>query len=469
MKEAGSSKATFDPAARRVIEAPGIPRPPGWSSAVSAGQWVFVSGMMATDYRSGLTPDARIDERNPFVTDALELQSKRSLSDITAILAAAGCDIRRDIIRAWQWFPSNYPADAEFSAGRSLWPRFKSPLEGYTRLLKTMVGDSRRSSTGLGVRRLSIPGALMAVDLLAVKQQNGIEKVGIKGPPGTPYADLPFSPATRFGDWVFLAGFGATDYAGDFMSERHMGEPSNIAPEARVNPYFLGGSEIEKQTEYTLRMLSKVAEAAGTSLDRCVKADVAIGHPGDFLGMDLVWRKWFPNNPPARSVVTGAQLVMKGLRVEIAMQLLASDSDLRREAISAGSVAPSFGNDPHAMRAGDLLFLSTQLPIDQTGTVPPLLACNLAAPYFNNCPYAQTDYLLQKVAAICEAGGSSLGNVCKVQMFLDDMNILPSVLQAWREAFPVDPPALTVLEMGGGQPLLVPGAHVQMDVIAYVP
>lgn len=454
---------------RRTIAAPGVPTPPGWSAAVAAGNWVFISGMMASDYSTGVNPAARCDLGSPFTTDPLELQARLNLDEIAAILVAAGCDIRSDIIRAWQWFPTDYPSDADFRRGRLLWPRWQTPIEGYLRQLKSLVGDTRRSSTAIGVRRLPIPGALMAVDVLAVRPQEGIEKIAIKGPPGTPHADLPFSPATRLGDWIFLAGFGATDFSGDFMSERNMGEASNIAPSARVNPYFAGGSEIEKQTDFTLEVLSKIAEAAGSSLERCVKADVFIGHPGEFLGMDLVWRKWFPQHRPARTVITGSQLIMKGLRVEIALQLLANDSKEGFEPITLDHVPRPHGNDPHAVKCGDLLFLSGRLPTDASGTVPPQLTNDPAVPYFNESAYLQAQHVFGQVSEICEAGGSSLRDVCKVQLFIDDMNLLPSMLRAWREAFPVEPPALVVLEVGGGDPLLVPGAHLLADVIAYVP
>jgi len=249
----------------------------------------------------------------------------------------------------------------------------------------------------------------------------------------------------------------------------HMGEPGMVAPQARVNPYIWLGSEIEAQTEYTLSMMSRIAEAAGTSLDRCVKADVTIAHPRDFLGMDRVWRKWFANDPPARNVVTGAQLVVKGLRVEIALQCLASDSSLSKRSITVADVPKVAGHAPHAVRAGEFLFLSSQLAIDDSGGVPEHLRSSASMPYFRQYARAQTEVILERVAAICDAAGTSIANTCKVQAFLEDLSSLPQMLDAWRNAFPGAPPALTCLGMGGPQPLLAPGSQVQLDCIVHAP
>ena len=104
----------------------------------------------------------------------------------------------------------------------------------------------------------------------------------------------------------------------------HLGEPSATRKEARINPYLWYGSEIEKQTEYVLWKLTKTAEAAGTTLrSAAVKADVYIGDPSDYAGMEKVWKRWFPNNPPARCVIPYMGLGGKGSRVEIALTLLA--------------------------------------------------------------------------------------------------------------------------------------------------
>jgi len=92
-----------------------------------------------------------------------------------------------------------------------------------------------------------------------------------------------------------------------------------------------------------------------------------------------------------------------------------------------------------------------------------------AVPYFRLNARRQAELLLERIARICDAGGSSLANVCKVHAFLDDLERLPEVLAAWGNAFAADPPALTALGMGGGAPLLAPGAHVQLDCISYVP
>lgn len=450
-----------------MLDVPGVPAPPGWSQGVAAGGWVFVSGTMATDFANGLAADARVDPRRSHLQDPLELQSRHLLETIGATLRAGGCDIRRDILRVWQWAPSEYPSAQEYEQGRERWPRFRSATP-YACALKEMVGDPRRSSTGIGVRQLAIPGALMCADLIAAQPRTGVEKQAFRAPDGVPQPEIGYSPAIRWGDWVFLAGFGATDFRGDWRASVHMGEPGMVAPEARVNPYIWLGSEIEAQTDYTLRMMSRMAEAAGTSLDRCVKADVTIAHPNDFLAMDRVWRTWFPNDPPARNVVTGAQLVVKGLRVEIALQFLAGDSGLSKRTISLEE-APSVGHAPHAVKAGDFLFLSSQLPTGHDGGVPDELRSNPAQPYFRQNARSQTEAIFGRVAAICAAAGTSIANTCKVQAFLDDLSALPEVLDAWRSAFPVAPPALTCVAMGGPQPLLAPGSHVQMDFIIHAP
>lgn len=452
---------------RTTVRPDGVPGDPLWSPGVKAGGWVFTSGMMATDSEQKLAAEARVDPRNRFTADALELQSRCLLAALSETLAAAGCDISTDVVRIWQWAPAPYPSDADYARGPIVWPSFR-PMHPYARVLPEFFRESLRAGTGIGVRQLPVPGALVEVSVIAVEPVPGVEKEGFHGDLGVAERRA-YTPATRYGDWVFLAGFGATDFKGDWMSSVHMGEPSMVAPEARVNPYIWLGSEIEAQTEYTLGRLAQLAEQAGTSLDRCVKADVNLLHPSDFVGMDRVWRRWFPDSPPARTVTTGGRIVVKGIRVEIALILLAGDSELERRTIETAAAPEPIGHQAQAVLAGEFLFLSTQLPVELGGGVPDRLLRNPHRDYYRDPARMQTEALLGNVAAICKAAGSSLGNVCKVQSFFADLGSLPAALEAWRDAFPVAPPAFSALGMGGPDPLLVPGAELQLDVVAYVP
>ena len=214
----------------------------------------------------------------------------------------------------------------EFKAGNT-WPRIS--ITPYLDTRNEFITEPRPASTGMGIRELLVEGydRRGRSDLHRRRRQ----KSGFPTPEGVPSPLAGYSPAIRRGDWIFMAGEIPVDWVGDFMSPVHLGEPSALAKEARVNPYLWYGSEIEKQTEYVLWKLTKTAEAAGTTLDRAVKADVYIGDPSDYAGMEKVWKRWFPNNPPARCVIPYMGLGGKGSRVEIALTLLAKNSPLKIE------------------------------------------------------------------------------------------------------------------------------------------
>jgi enamine deaminase RidA (YjgF/YER057c/UK114 family) len=89
-----------DPKAPAAIFPDGVPSPKmPYSPAVQAGGWVFVSGQLATDFKTGPAPEVR--PGSPFLGDTLELESRYVLRNLAATVAAAGCDIGRDAVRIW--------------------------------------------------------------------------------------------------------------------------------------------------------------------------------------------------------------------------------------------------------------------------------------------------------------------------------------------------------------------------------
>ena len=98
---------------------PDIPKPlMPYSPAVKAGGWVFVSGQLASDFETGIAPEARAG--NPNLQDAQALQSRYVMQTLQRTLAAAGCDIAKDVVRIWQWFPWDKPHQRAVRAGRLL-------------------------------------------------------------------------------------------------------------------------------------------------------------------------------------------------------------------------------------------------------------------------------------------------------------------------------------------------------------
>lgn len=435
-----------------------------YSPAIKAGGWVFLAGQLASDFETGVAPEAGGDGRNRYLDDQLELQSRFVLENLQRTLAAAGCDISSDIVRIYQWFTSPHPTIEEFSRGTT-WPQIS--ITPYLRTRDEFVKPPRPASTGMGIRGegLLVKDTILEVDMIAIP---GGGSEGFETPEGVPSPLAGYSPAIRRGDWIFLAGEIPVDWMGDFGQPNDMGEPSGIAPEARVNPYFWYGSEIEAQTDYVLQKLEKIAASAGaSSLRNAVKATVYLSSPADFAGMERVWKQWFPENPPARVVIPYMGLGGKGSRVEVALKLLADDASITKQTIETSDAPEPPWHEPQAVKAGNFVFYSTQLPFDEQGNLAAEVQRHPSFPFYGQPPKLEMAYMLANVAAIAEAAGSSLENICRRQCFHDDFTHFAQSIEEWASHFPGDKPASTTLEIGG--PLQVPGAHCLLDLIGYAP
>lgn len=440
---------------------PDIPQPlMPYSPAVKAADWVFVSGQLASDFKTGIAAEARA--ANPNLVDEQGLQSRFVMDTLRRTLAAAGADIASDVVRIWQWFPWDTPTMEQFEQG-DCWPGLT--ITPYLDARNDYIFEPRPASTAVSIRALPVRNARIEVDMIAIA--DGGTSQGFAAPDGVPMPLAGYSPALRRGDWVFLAGEVPTDWIGDYGEARNMGLPSALAREARVNPHVWYGSPIEAQTDYTLAKLAKIAEAAGSSLARAVKADVYIGSPADYAGMDRVWKRWFPDNPPARCVIPYMGLGTRGSRIEIAFTLLANDSALTIERVETSAAPEPWSHEPQAVKAGNFLFLSQQMACDSTGRLAPGMNRHPEFPWYGLPGKNQMRYMLENVAAICEAGGTRLENVVRRACFHDEGTWFADSIEEWAAHFPGVKPASTTMKIGG--PLVVPGANALLDLTAYVP
>lgn len=80
--------------------------------------------------------------------------------------------------------------------------------------------------------------------------------------------------------------------------------------------------DVAQQTARVFENLKAIVEAAGSSLEKTVKATVFLKDMNDFAVMNEVYARYFPQNPPARSTVEAARLP-RDVRVEIDLIVLA--------------------------------------------------------------------------------------------------------------------------------------------------
>lgn len=144
---------------------------------------MFASAQMATDLVGGLHPDARLNERNPHLKDAVELQSWALMRNLSDVMKAAGADISADSVRIQQWRVADHPTLAELEAGNTWTGLSVSP---YYRARNAYISEPRPASTGMGIRRLLLKGGLIGVDMIAIHPDAGPGKRGVGVPEGVP-------------------------------------------------------------------------------------------------------------------------------------------------------------------------------------------------------------------------------------------------------------------------------------------
>ena len=122
-----------------------------------------------------------------------------------------------------------------------------------------------------------------------------------------------------------------------------------------------------------------------------------------------------------------------------------------RTAISTDAAPKAIGPYSQAVRAGSLVFVSGQIPLDpSTGT---LVEGDIAA---------QTHRVFANLRAILEAAGTSLDHVVRATVYLADMNDFASVNEVYGSYFSSPAPARATVQAAR----LPKDARVEIDVIA---
>ncbi len=124
-----------------------------------------------------------------------------------------------------------------------------------------------------------------------------------------------------------------------------------------------------------------------------------------------------------------------------------------QEIISTENAPGAIGPYSQAIKAGNMIFVSGQIPINpKTGE------------FVSGDIHEQTSQVLRNLSAILDAAGSSLNHVVKTTVFLADMNDFSAMNAVYSEFFIDNKPARATVEAAR----LPRDARVEIECIAVV-
>ena len=124
-----------------------------------------------------------------------------------------------------------------------------------------------------------------------------------------------------------------------------------------------------------------------------------------------------------------------------------------KETISTENAPGAIGPYSQAVKAGNLIFCSGQIPLDpQTGE------------FVSEEIAEQTRQVLKNLSAVLEAAETSLNNVVKTTVFLADMNDFAQMNEVYAEFFSENKPARATVQAAR----LPRDARVEIECIAVI-
>jgi 2-iminobutanoate/2-iminopropanoate deaminase len=126
---------------------------------------------------------------------------------------------------------------------------------------------------------------------------------------------------------------------------------------------------------------------------------------------------------------------------------------MTKQVITTADAPAAIGPYSQAIRVGNLVFTSGQIPLHpQTGDIVGETAAE------------QARQVLQNLQAVLQAAGASLQQVVKTTIFLTDLSQFAAVNAVYAEFFPENPPARSTVQVAA----LPRGVQVEIEAIAIV-
>jgi len=451
--------STVSSAKREVLNpagtelAPDIPA----SAAVLVEPFVFVGSTSASDYATGLADDAVPDPGLPLSgKNPRRLEMEKIYSRIGTCLEAGGSSFDRTV-QVNQWVASFHGDDVErpLTENRNwdpeLFEHWREIVDLNLRVRDEHILEARPASTCMPMDRLLCADSRMEVEMVGVTRASGIEKHAYEHSVHVPMGG--YSIGIETGPWLFTAGFIATDFV------------SGVHPDAKVPDMVWYGNQPAAEVNNVLEQLKVTVEAGNARWEDTVKAVLYLSPWAmrNLPEIEEVWRRHWPTDPPARSIVPVGGVGLRPLNIEVNLIVARPDQGGDREVIETDRALAPIGHAPQAVRSGPLLFLSGQLGRTAQGPPAGTAANDRSFPHLRRSVNEQLRLIQENANAICEAAGTSLDETVKSNLIFSDFRDLGAALPVWAQGFGNGYPASGFYE-GPPATMEVPGCHVTADL-----
>lgn len=125
---------------------------------------------------------------------------------------------------------------------------------------------------------------------------------------------------------------------------------------------------------------------------------------------------------------------------------------MKKTQVSTAEAPAAIGPYSQAIRAGGMVFVSGQVPLDpKTGAV------------VEGGVREQTRRVLDNLAAVLAAAGLGMGDVVKTSVFMTDLSRFAEMNEVYASAFPAPAPARATVQVSA----LPKGALVEIEAVAW--
>ena len=407
-----------------------------------AGDYIFTSSFYPINSDGSIVQPKNF---SPYVGESLVgAQTRRTLEQLQEALVKAGSSLE-NTLRV-----EVHLVDAtDFFEFKLVWMQFfpTSPPARKT----VIVGDEH-----------IIPGARLNLHAVALASDSQYKRETINVPELPSAMEAEHVPhGIKAGIFLFPSVLPATNFETGLAVGKRPGFPNY-------------GSDAEMQAHYIMHNLSKVAEAAGTSIDQIVKSQFYETSLLNFYDVDEVWIQYV-GIPPTRSSMGCRDFTVPGaLFAPNTLILIPDELHEKKETLAGIAWHPEAVRKVHfspGLTAGDWLFTAGQVPVPDFG-VHEWRGAPSGLPHHWDDIEIQTEYTMELLNDQITGNDLTLNDVVEAKIYLiNPRRDYRGFTRAWNRIFSSfdKKPVVSFIpstQANGDTGIMFPGPTIEIDLIS---